>query len=475
MEIFDTHTHLNVAPFLGKADEEIALARHMQVTRMNIVGFDSDTIAEAIRLAETYESLYATIGWHPTEAPSYTREVEANLIKHLSHPKVIAVGEIGLDYHWMTASKEQQIEVFKRQIQLAKDHQRPFVVHTREALEDTYQVLCDVGVGEAGGIIHSYSGSLEMAQKFVDLGMMISFSGVVTFKKALDVQEAAVGLPLNKILVETDAPYLAPVPKRGKENKTAYTRYVVDKIAELRGISSKEVAEATYENAMALFRLKGSHWACTEWRPLVAGVRYCLRNSFQIDERMEHKINIQEVLVVEGKCDTENLRRFYDVDTYETKGSAITDDDLERIAYLNDLCGVIVLTDPDYNGERIRKLIMQAVPTAKHAFLNRGEAVPKSKTKGRSLGVEHASFEDLQKALSGVLGSYDDDNRFDITKSDLMRLGLLMGSDSRKRREYLGEHLRMGYTNGKQLLKRLELFGVTLAEVEEVMEEYEWK
>lgn len=187
---------------------------------------------------------------------------------------------------------------------------------------------------------------------------------------------------------------------------------------------------------------------------------------------MTQKITIQEVLVVEGKSDTANLRRFYDVDTYETKGSAITDEDLERIAYLNDLRGVIVFTDPDYNGERIRKLIMQAVPTAKHAFLNRGEAVPKSKTKGRSLGVEHASFEDLQKALSGVLGSYDDDNRFDITKSDLMRLGLLMGADSRKRREYLGEHLRIGYTNGKQLLKRLELFGVTLDEVEAAMEEY---
>lgn len=187
---------------------------------------------------------------------------------------------------------------------------------------------------------------------------------------------------------------------------------------------------------------------------------------------MTQKITIQEVLVVEGKSDTANLRRFYDVDTYETKGSAITDEDLERIAYLNDLRGVIVFTDPDYNGERIRKIIMQAVPTAKHAFLNRGEAVPKSKTKGRSLGVEHASFEDLQKALSGVLGSYDDENHFDITKSDLMRLGLLMGADSRQRREYLGEQLRIGYTNGKQLLKRLELFGVTLDEVEAAMEEY---
>lgn len=194
--------------------------------------------------------------------------------------------------------------------------------------------------------------------------------------------------------------------------------------------------------------------------------------SCQEKEFMTEKIKIQEVLIVEGKDDTANLRRFYEVDTYETRGSAITDEDLERIDKLNELRGVIVFTDPDYNGERIRKKIMQTVPTAKHAFLNRGEAVPKSKTKGRSLGVEHASFADLQKALSSVLGSYDDDNHFDITKSDLMRLGLLMGSDSRKRREYLGEKLRIGYSNGKQLLKRLELFGVTLADVEEVMEHY---
>ena len=185
-----------------------------------------------------------------------------------------------------------------------------------------------------------------------------------------------------------------------------------------------------------------------------------------------NKIKIQEVIVVEGKDDTANLRRFYEVDTYETRGSAINEDDLERIDKLNGLRGVIVFTDPDYNGERIRKIIMEAVPTAKHAFLNRGEATPKSKTKGRSLGVEHASFEDLQKALSGVLGSYDDDNQFDISKSNLMKLGLLMGADSRKRREYLGEALRIGYCNGKQLLKRLELFGITLEELEEAMSNY---
>ncbi len=187
---------------------------------------------------------------------------------------------------------------------------------------------------------------------------------------------------------------------------------------------------------------------------------------------MTEKIKIQEVIVVEGKDDTANLKRFYEVDTYETRGSAIDEDDLERIERLHDLRGVIVFTDPDYNGERIRKIIMQAIPTVKHAFLQRDEATPKSKTKGRSLGVEHASFEDLEKALSSVRGYYDDDNQFDITKSDLMRLGLLMGGDSRKRREYLGEHLRIGYCNGKQLLKRLELFGISLAEVEEVMGEY---
>ena len=188
---------------------------------------------------------------------------------------------------------------------------------------------------------------------------------------------------------------------------------------------------------------------------------------------MTEKIKIQEVLVVEGKDDTANLRRFYDVDTYETRGSAINDNDLERIEKLNDLRGVIVFTDPDYNGERIRKIIMNAIPNVKHAFLNRDEASPKSKSKGRSLGVEHASFEDLQKALSGVLGNFDDDNQFDITRAALMRMGLLMGNDSRRRREYLGERLRIGYSNGKQLLKRLELFGITLAEVEEAMERYE--
>ncbi|MGT2950849.1 hydrolase TatD [Streptococcus cuniculi] len=256
IQIFDTHTHLNVEEFEGRADEELALAAEMGVTRMNVVGFDKPTIKRALDLATRYEQVYATIGWHPTEAGTYTDEVEQFLREQLQHDKVIALGEIGLDYHWMTASKEVQEQVFRRQIALAKELDLPFVVHTRDALEDTYDIIKSEGVGPRGGIMHSYSGSLEMAERFIELGMTISFSGVVTFKKATDIQEAATHLPLDKILVETDAPYLAPVPKRGRENRTAYTRYVVDKIAELRGLSSEEVASATYQNALQIFNLE---------------------------------------------------------------------------------------------------------------------------------------------------------------------------------------------------------------------------
>lgn len=255
LEIFDTHTHLNVEKFDGRVEEELYLAREMGVTKHNVVGFDRETIERALEIADQYPEVYLTLGWHPTEAGLYNDEVESYLKEVLKHDKVIALGEIGLDYHWMEDPKEVQIEVFKRQIALSKALDLPFVVHTRDALEDTYQVIKEASVGPRGGIMHSFSGSLEEAQKFVDLGMMISFSGVVTFKKATDVQEAAQQLPLNKILVETDAPYLAPVPKRGKENKTAYTRYVVEKIAELRGISLEEVARATTDNAKRLFRL----------------------------------------------------------------------------------------------------------------------------------------------------------------------------------------------------------------------------
>lgn len=255
IKIFDTHTHLNVENFADTIEEELVLAREMGVVYHNVVGFDRPTIERALELADHHPKIYLTLGWHPTEAGSYNDEVENYLRQVLKHPKVVALGEIGLDYHWMEDPKEVQIEVFKRQMALAKELDLPFVVHTRDALDDTYAVIKEVGVGSRGGIMHSFSGSWEMAERFMELGMTISFSGVVTFKKATDIQEAAQHLPLEKILVETDAPYLAPVPKRGKENKTAYTRYVVEKIADLRGLTVEEVAKATTENAKRLFGL----------------------------------------------------------------------------------------------------------------------------------------------------------------------------------------------------------------------------
>lgn len=256
MNIFDTHTHLNVENFTETVDQELALAKEMGVTSHNVVGFDRKTIERALELANQHPEIYLTLGWHPTEAGSYSDEVEAYLRDKLNHGKAIALGEIGLDYYWMEDLKEVQAEVFKRQIALSKELDLPFVVHTRDALEDTYEIIKEAGVGPRGGIMHSFSGSLEMAERFIELGMMISFSGVVTFKKSTELQECAQLLPLEKILVETDAPYLSPVPKRGRENKTAYTRYVVEKIAELRGLTVEEVARVTTENAKRLFRIE---------------------------------------------------------------------------------------------------------------------------------------------------------------------------------------------------------------------------
>ena len=185
------------------------------------------------------------------------------------------------------------------------------------------------------------------------------------------------------------------------------------------------------------------------------------------------KEKISQVIVVEGRDDTANLKRYFDVETYETRGSAINEQDLERIQRLHQRYGVIVFRILILTGNAFVGWLWTAIPTVQHAFLKRDEAIPKSKTKGRSLGIEHASYEDLKTALEQVTEQFEVGSDFDISRSDLIRLGFLAGADSRKRREYLGESLRIGYSNGKQLLKRLELFGISLAEVEDVMKSYE--
>lgn len=256
--IFDTHTHLNVPQFAEDLEATIQRAFDQQVSRMAVVGFDEPTIEKSLELSQNYPEIYSIIGWHPTEAGSYNRQVEDHLQKQVDQyrERVVAWGEIGLDYYWMEDDKETQGKVFRRQIAMAKEMGLPVSIHTRDALEDTYRILKEEKIHEIGGIMHSFSGDAEWMKRFLDLGMHISFSGVVTFKKAIDVQEAAQAVPEEFLLVETDAPYLAPVPYRGKRNEPAYTAYVVEKLAELRNVPVEHMARRTFQNACRLFRIE---------------------------------------------------------------------------------------------------------------------------------------------------------------------------------------------------------------------------
>ncbi|MGY3725470.1 TatD DNase family protein [Granulicatella balaenopterae] len=253
--IFDTHTHLNAEEFNGEVSEVIARANELLVTKFAVVGFDTPTIERALELSQQYEDIYAIVGWHPTEAGSYTKAIEDKLIQQLTQPKVVAMGEMGLDYYWDTATPEDQKRVFRRQIAIAKEMNLPISIHNRDATEDCYQILKEEGIQDIGGIMHSYNGNVEYMKRFLDLGMHISFSGVVTFKNAPTVRECAKAVPKDRFLVETDAPYLAPVPFRGKRNEPGYTRYVVETIAKERGESFETVANQTMQNANKLFRI----------------------------------------------------------------------------------------------------------------------------------------------------------------------------------------------------------------------------
>ncbi|NEW62096.1 YchF/TatD family DNA exonuclease [Granulicatella sp. zg-ZJ] len=251
---FDTHTHVNVEAFELDLEETLQRANENGVTHFAVVGFDTPTIQKSLELSALHDNIYSIIGWHPTEAGVYTKAIEEKLQQQLIDKKVVALGEIGLDYHWMTSPKDVQEKVFRRQIAISREHCLPISIHTREAMEDTYRILKSEMF--YGGIMHSFSGTVEDMYRFLDLGMHISLSGVVTFKKAVDLHDVAKKVPLDRLLIETDAPYLAPVPFRGKRNEPSYVRFVAEKIAELRECSIQEIAEATMKNAKELFKLR---------------------------------------------------------------------------------------------------------------------------------------------------------------------------------------------------------------------------
>lgn len=251
--LFDTHTHLNADQFKEDVEAVIKRAQDEGVTKMVVVGFDRPTIRKALQIAEQYDFIYAAVGWHPVDAVDMSEADFDWLILQARHPKVVALGEMGLDYHWDKSPKEIQKEVFRRQIRLAKQMKLPIIIHNREATKDVVDMLEEENAAEVGGIMHCFSGSVETAKRCIGMNFYISLGGPVTFKNAKVPKEVAMAIPLDKLLIETDCPYLAPHPYRGKRNEPSYVKLVAKQIATLRNISLAEVADATTANAKKVF------------------------------------------------------------------------------------------------------------------------------------------------------------------------------------------------------------------------------
>lgn len=249
---YNTHTHLNAKELYPTRDTYIAHAHEVGVTRMTVVGYDVSSSRLAVRIAHEYEGIVATVGISPNDCEETTDE-DLAIIKELAKdPKVVAIGEIGLDYHY-DVPKDKQRDVFAKQMAFAQEYHLPIVIHCRDAYEECFQMLESSSLK---GIMHCYSGSDQMALRFIKLGFYISLAGPVTFKNAKMPKLVAQNVPLDRLLIETDDPYMAPVPLRGTTNEPANCVYIAQKIAELKGISVEDVASTTYHNALDIFGLK---------------------------------------------------------------------------------------------------------------------------------------------------------------------------------------------------------------------------
>ncbi len=255
--LIDSHCHLDDAQFDPDREAVIKRALEAGVELMLAIGAGSGPpdLEAAIRLAEAHPRIYATVGVHPHDAAKARDESFARFEELLSHPKVVAAGEIGLDYHYDFSPREVQREVFARQMRIAREAAKPIVIHTREAWEDTLALIAREWDPAVGGIMHCFSRGPREAERVIEMGFYISFSGIVTFPKALQAQEAARSAPRDRLLVETDAPYLAPVPRRGKRNEPAFVAETARKLADLRGEPFERLAAATTENFLRLARL----------------------------------------------------------------------------------------------------------------------------------------------------------------------------------------------------------------------------
>ncbi len=252
MKLIDTHCHINLKDFNEDFGDVIERIETRLESVIN-VGFDLKSSEESVKLSNKYESIYATVGIHPHDASTYDGFAEARLRELAKNPKVLAIGEIGLDYYRNLSPKEIQKEVFKKQIELALEIGKPVVIHCRDAYEDTINILKEYK--NIKGIMHSYSGSYETAKILMDR-FYFSISGPVTFKNAVTLREMVEKLPIEKILVETDSPYLTPEPFRGKRNEPCYVEYVAKMVAEIKGISYDEIIKITNENTKKAFGME---------------------------------------------------------------------------------------------------------------------------------------------------------------------------------------------------------------------------
>jgi TatD DNase family protein len=254
--LVDSHCHLtllDLAKYGGSVDPVLTTAQQQGVDYFLCVSVDLETFPAILKLAQTYGQVFASVGIHPN-TPSDQEVSLERLIELARIPEVIAVGETGLDYFRGQGDLEWQRHRFQVHIAAAREVHKPLIIHTRNAAEDILQILAAEGAHEVGGVMHCFVEDWAIAQKAMDLNFYISFSGIVTFRNAREVQEVAKRVPLDRLLVETDSPYLAPVPHRGKDNQPAYVRYIAEYIAGLKGIPLSELMEATTENFFRLFK-----------------------------------------------------------------------------------------------------------------------------------------------------------------------------------------------------------------------------
>ncbi len=249
----DSHCHLNDEAFQADFGAAIARAAAAGVDQLVVVGCDLPSTVQAVAMAQQYAGVWAAVGIHPHDAKCWDRAAAERITALLTEPKVVALGEIGLDYHYNYSTKEEQLLAFRAQMALARTTGKPVIIHNRDAHQDTLTVLKEQPLGPAGGVMHCYTGSGEMAAEFIKCGLYISFAGPITFSNAARLREVAAQVPMERILIETDSPYLTPHPFRGQRNEPAYARLVGEKLAEIKGLPVAEVMRQTAANTRKLF------------------------------------------------------------------------------------------------------------------------------------------------------------------------------------------------------------------------------